>query len=110
MYPGEPSSPTAGTAVSVCPQRHPGPSSFLSMAASTTVYPGAGLGPAATAGAADTAASGGGETEGVSLPDPPPDCAAAAAASESESDSVAIRASTSMAVRKDLGFSPKLEN
>jgi hypothetical protein len=105
-YPGEPSSPTAGTAVSVCPHRHPGPSSFLSIAASTTVYPGAGLGPATSPGDAAAAvgvpgagagvdgdADADGDAVGVSLPDtdPPP------RASESESDSVAMRESTSIA-------------
>jgi hypothetical protein len=92
-YPGEPSSPTAGRAVSVCPHRHPGPSSFLSIAAFTTVYPGAGLGPAAEAPAAAPGAEG--NAAGVSLPLPP----RAAAASESESDSVAMRASASIAAR-----------
>jgi len=101
-YPGEPSSPTAGTAVSVCPHRHPGPSSFLSIAASTTVYPGAGLGPATGPGDAAAAAAVGvpgaeGETEGVSLPDPDPP--PPLRASETESDSVAMRASTSIAAR-----------
>jgi hypothetical protein len=91
-YPGEPSSPTVGTAVSVWPHRQPGPSSFLSMAAFTTVYPGAGLGPGAAPGVAPAAE---GDAEGVSLPLPP----RAAAASESESDSVAMRASTSIAPR-----------
>lgn len=112
-YPGEPSSPTAGTAVSVWPHRHPGPSSFLSIAASTTVYPGAGLGPATGPGDAAAAAAvgvpggegdadadgdgdwdGDGDTEGVSLPDPDPP---PPRASESESDSVAMRESTSIA-------------
>jgi len=102
-YPGEPSSPTAGTAVSVCPHRHPGPSSFLSIAASTTVYPGAGLGPATGPGDAAAAAAVGvpgaeGEIEGVSLPDPDPP-PPPLRASESESDSVAMRASTSIAAR-----------
>lgn len=96
-YPGEPSSPTAGTAVRVCPHRHPGPSSFLSIAAFTTVYPGAGLGPAAPGDAPAAVGVPGveGDAEGVSLPLPLPP--RAAAASESESDSVAIRASTSIA-------------
>jgi len=103
-YPGEPSSPTAGTAVSVCPHRHPGPSSFLSIAASTTVYPGAGLGPATGPGDAAAAAAVGvpgaeGDTEGVSLPDPDPPPPPPLRASESESDSVAMRASTSIAAR-----------
>jgi len=103
-YPGEPSSPTAGTAVSVCPHRHPGPSSFLSIAASTTVYPGAGLGPATGPGEAAAAAAVGvpgaeGDTEGVSLPDPDPPPPPPLRASESESDSVAMRASTSIAAR-----------
>jgi len=102
-YPGEPSSPTAGTAVSVCPHRHPGPSSFLSIAASTTVYPGASLGPATGPGDAAAAAAVGvpgaeGETEGVSLPDPDPP-PPPLRVSESESDSVAMRASTSIAAR-----------
>lgn len=105
MYPGVPSSPTAGTAVSVCPQRHPGPSSFFSITAFTTVYPGAGLGPAAPTAAGFGAAAGvpgvpgvdGADDDEVSLPDPePPALAAAAAASESESDSVVMRESTSM--------------
>jgi hypothetical protein len=58
MYPGVPSSPTAGTAVSVCPHRHPGPSSFFSITAFTAVYPGAGLGPIAPTGAGFEAAAG----------------------------------------------------
>lgn len=113
-YPGEPSSPTAGTAVSVWPHRHPGPSSFLSIAASTTVYPGAGLGPATGPGDAAGAAAVGvpgadgdgdadgdwdGDAVGVSLPDPdpPPPPPPPPRASESESDSVAMRESTSIA-------------
>ena len=103
-----PPPPTAGTAVSVCPHRHPGPSSFFSITAFTTVYPGAGLGPAAPAAAGFGAAAGvpgvpgveGADDEEVSLPDPEPPAlppwAAAAAASESESDSVVMRESTSM--------------
>lgn len=113
-YPGAPSSPTAGTAVSVWPHRHPGPSSFFSIAAFTTVYPGAGLGPATTAAdaaAAIAAAAIGaapppapiavgvpgaeGDAEEVSLPNPPPP-PPCAAASESESDSVVILESTSI--------------
>lgn len=107
MYPEVPSSPTAGTAVSVCPHRHPGPSSFFSITAFTTVYPGAGLGPAAPTAAGFGAAAGvpgvpgvDGADEEVSLPEPEPPalppCATAAAASESESDSVVMRESTSM--------------
>jgi len=106
-YPGEPSSPTAGTAVSVWPHRHPGPSSFLSIAASTTVYPGAGLGPATGPGDAAAAVGvpgadgdgdwdGDGDAVGVSLPDPDPP----PRASESESDSAAMRESTSIAARQ----------
>jgi hypothetical protein len=38
-YPSEPSSPVAGTVVSVWPHRDPGPSSFLSIVVSTTVLP-----------------------------------------------------------------------
>jgi hypothetical protein len=80
MYTGVPSSPTAGTAVSVCPHRHPGPSSFFSITAFTTVYPGAGLGPAAPAAAGFGAAAGvpgvpgveGADDEEVSLPEPEP--------------------------------------
>ena len=45
MYPGVPSSPTGGTAVKVCPHLGPGPSSFFSMIAFTTVYAGAHRGP-----------------------------------------------------------------
>jgi hypothetical protein len=71
MYPGVPSSPTAGTAVSVCPHRHPGPSSFLSITAFTTVYPGAGLGPAAP-GVPGVPGVDGADDEEVSLPDPEP--------------------------------------
>lgn len=114
--PGEPSSPTAGTAVSVCPHRHPGPSSFLSIAASTTVYPGAGLGPATGPGDAaaavgvpgaegdgdadgDCDGDGDGDAVGVSLPDPDPP-PPPPRASESESDSVAMRESTSIAARQ----------
>jgi hypothetical protein len=81
----------------------PGPSSFLSIAASTTVYPAAGLGPATGAGDATAAmgvpdangdgdADGDGDVVGVSLPDSLPP-----RASESESDSVAMRESTSIA-------------
>ena len=108
MYPGVPSSPTAGTAVSGCPHWHPGPSSFFSITAFTTVYPGAGLGPAAPAAAGFGAAAGvpgvpgveGADDDEVSLPDPEPPAlppwAASAAALESESDSVVMRESTSM--------------
>jgi hypothetical protein len=116
-YPGEPSSPTAGTAVSVCPHLHPGPSSFFSITAFTTVYPGAGLGPAASAAARFGAATGvpgvdGADDEEVSLPDPEPPAApprATAIASESESDSFVIRESTSISQQPEppeapLGF------
>jgi len=106
MYPGVPSSPTAGIAVSVCPHRHPGPSSFFSITAFITVYPGAGLGPAAPAAAGFGAAAGvpgvpgveGADDEEVSLPDPEPPALPpwAAAAAASESDSVVMRESTSM--------------
>lgn len=66
MYPGVPSSPTAATAVRVWPHLQPGPSSFLSMTAFTTEYPGAGLGPAATgcASAGGTAPGADGDEEG----------------------------------------------
>jgi len=114
MYPGVPSSPTAGTAVSVCPHRQPGPSSFFSITAFTTVYPGAGLGPgpAAPTAAGFGAAAGvpgvpgvDGADDEVSLPDPEPAAlAAAAAASESESDSVVRRESTS--IPQQLAASP----
>jgi len=114
MYPGVPSSPTAGTAVSVCPHRQPGPSSFFSITAFTTVYPGAGLGPgpAAPTAAGFGAAAGvpgvpgvDGADDEVSLPDPEPAAlAAAAAASESESDSVVMRESTS--IPQQLAASP----
>lgn len=110
MYPGVPSSPTAGTAVSVCPQRQPGPSSFFSITALTAVYPGAGLGPVAPAAAGAGATVGvpgvdGAEADDddeVSLAKPPcaateAEAAAVAAASESESDSVVMRESTSIA-------------
>ena len=89
--------------MSVWPQRHPGPSSFLSITAFTAVYPGAGLGPdPPTAGEAGAAAGvqgvDGADEEEVSLPEPRPS-AAAVVASESESDSVVMRESTSMAAR-----------
>ena len=111
MYPGVPSSPTAGTAVSVCPHRQPGPSSFFSITAFTTVYPGAGLGPGpAAAGFGAAAGVPGvpgvdGTDDEVSLPDPEPAAlAAAAAASESESESVVKRESTS--IPQQLAASP----
>lgn len=116
MYPGVPSSPTAGTAVSVCPHRQPGPSSFFSITAFTTVYPGAGLGPATPTAGGFGAAAGvpgvpgvdGADDDEVSLPDPePPALATAAAASESESDSVVMRESTSMPQQQQLAASPR---
>jgi hypothetical protein len=117
MYPGVPSSPTAGTAVSVCPHLHPGPSSFFSITAFTTVYPGAGFGPAAPAAPGFDAAAGvpgvdGADDAEVSLPDPEPPAVpprAAAVASESQSDSVVMRESTSISQQAEppeapLGF------
>jgi len=103
-YPGEPSSPTAGTDVSVWPHRQPGPSSFFSITAFTAVYPGAGLGPVPAAAGEVVGVpgvDGADEEEVVSLPEPlpPPPSAFAVVASESESDSVVMRESTSIDAR-----------
>lgn len=54
IYVALPSSPTAGTAVSVWPHRGPGPSSFFSQIAFTTEYVGACLGPATGGASGDT--------------------------------------------------------
>ena len=60
-YAGVPSSPTAGTAVSVCPHLGPEPSSFFSIIAFTTVYIGAHRGPNICGGGL----LGGGEFDGA---------------------------------------------
>lgn len=65
MYPLVPSSPMAGMAVIVWPQRQPGPSSWLSGTTLTTEKLGAGLGPTACSSGCGSRASSSGELESV---------------------------------------------